>query len=76
MTIPPFQVRYTVAQAAQALGCSERKVEQLIAAKKLKCHTDEGSHFRYISVTQLLQYIETREEFEVLPRFNQRSKSN
>ena len=62
------RVRYSLAEAAEALGISRSMVENIIRDKSLVVHADTPGGHRYISHFALETYIREREEQPVFGR--------
>ena len=62
------RLRYTVAEAAEALGISRSMVENIVRESRLVVHADTPGGHRYISHISLENYIREREEIPVFGR--------
>jgi excisionase family DNA binding protein len=62
------RLRFTVAEAAEALGISRSMVENIIRENGLTVHADTPGGHRYISHHSLEKYILEREEMPVFGR--------
>jgi excisionase family DNA binding protein len=62
------RLRYSIAEASQALGIGKTQMETLIREHNLTVHQDTPGGHRYISVRSLDEYIREQEEKPVFGR--------
>lgn len=62
------RLRYTLAEAAEALGISRSMIDTVIRENGLVVHADTPGGHRYISHTSLETYIREQEEKPVFGR--------
>ena len=62
------RLRYSLSEAAEALGIGKTQMETLIREHNLTVHQDTPGGHRYISVRSLDEYIREQEEKPVFGR--------